>query len=577
MFRSVDGDPIRHMRWRVIIDCFLLFWVAALAAGLGMSLPVHFRAVSPLVLEEAGRSTDRPADLQSDLLAAGRVGAAAVVGEVGLDGPFQENFRHRRVQILESHPAYRLSGGPAPFFEQFLRLLDFGEEFPESAVIPFLVPRSRRAELEGFLALSSNEGVQVLLRTREITAYTRFLPVFSEAGHPLDATILTAAMLEQSGRWSPSVSRRLRLVADAALRGEADALEDLEQFFLGVFTLGKRLDWGALSELTPRFQDVGEIYGFGALVHGDEGGTHLPALYTATLLAGSPADWVDYLRTQGTAGWRALVYALPKGAGALEALLSLDKPLYTPSPIFRVVEPFTLAGAERFQGIAQRQPRLTFGLKLFAFFTAGFSLALIINRVGEALHRRPPASYRNPLFLAANTAAAFLFALLLWAVIEPELLQFEENRESILRIDLASIAAPLTQTPSSSSDMIDQVTILILLLFFVLQLAVFVFCLIRIGEVKKQNVAPETKIRLLENEEHLFDLGLYVGLGGTVSALILVVLNVVEASLMAAYASTLFGIIFVALLKVMVLRPYRRRLILQASGPAPRVPTSLLS
>ena len=63
-------------------------------------------------------------------------------------------------------------------------------------------------------------------------------------------------------------------------------------------------------------------------------------------------------------------------------------------------------------------------------------------------------------------------------------------------------------------------------------------------------------MRLLENEDQLFDFGLYVGLGGTVLSLILVAVGIVEASLMAAYASTLFGIIFVALLKVLHLRPY---------------------
>jgi hypothetical protein len=45
--------------------------------------------------------------------------------------------------------------------------------------------------------------------------------------------------------------------------------------------------------------------------------------------------------------------------------------------------------------------------------------------------------------------------------------------------------------------------------------------------------------------------------------LILVAIGIVEASLMAAYASTLFGILFVAMLKVMHLRPYRRKLILE--------------
>ena len=46
------------------------------------------------------------------------------------------------------------------------------------------------------------------------------------------------------------------------------------------------------------------------------------------------------------------------------------------------------------------------------------------------------------------------------------------------------------------------------------------------------------------------------------ASLTLVVLNIVDASLMAAYASTLFGIIFVAILKIGFLRPFRRRLIL---------------
>ncbi|MDP4878486.1 MAG: hypothetical protein NWR36_01245, partial [Opitutales bacterium] len=50
--------------------------------------------------------------------------------------------------------------------------------------------------------------------------------------------------------------------------------------------------------------------------------------------------------------------------------------------------------------------------------------------------------------------------------------------------------------------------------------------------------------------------------------LILVAVGIVEASLMAAYASTLFGILFTAVLKVMHLRPYRRTLIIEASSSA---------
>ena len=73
----------------------------------------------------------------------------------------------------------------------------------------------------------------------------------------------------------------------------------------------------------------------------------------------------------------------------------------------------------------------------------------------------------------------------------------------------------------------------------------------------------DKKIELLENEEPLFDIGLYFGLGGTVFSLILLAMGVVEASLIAAYASTLFGILGVAILKVFHVRPFRRKLILQ--------------
>ncbi|MCD8482927.1 MAG: hypothetical protein LR015_09855 [Verrucomicrobia bacterium] len=98
--------------------------------------------------------------------------------------------------------------------------------------------------------------------------------------------------------------------------------------------------------------------------------------------------------------------------------------------------------------------------------------------------------------------------------------------------------------------MFDQVTLIVLLMFFVVQLMVFMFCMVRLKEVRSADEPARTKLQLLENEENLFDLGLYVGLGGTVGSLIMIVLNIVEASLMAAYASTLFGILFVAIFKV---------------------------
>jgi hypothetical protein len=115
----------------------------------------------------------------------------------------------------------------------------------------------------------------------------------------------------------------------------------------------------------------------------------------------------------------------------------------------------------------------------------------------------------------------------------------------------------------------DQKSLLTLLLFFVLQGLIYTACVVKLAEVRRQRVMPRIKLRLLDNEEHLFDAGLYVGFAGTIISLILVSMNVIKPSLMAAYGSTSFGIIFVSIFKIFHLRPARRRLLLEAEAASP--------
>ena len=49
--------------------------------------------------------------------------------------------------------------------------------------------------------------------------------------------------------------------------------------------------------------------------------------------------------------------------------------------------------------------------------------------------------------------------------------------------------------------------------------------LVKIREVARQPLPPLVKLRLMENEDNLFDLGLYVGIAGTATALVLQVLG----------------------------------------------------
>jgi hypothetical protein len=114
----------------------------------------------------------------------------------------------------------------------------------------------------------------------------------------------------------------------------------------------------------------------------------------------------------------------------------------------------------------------------------------------------------------------------------------------------------------------DTRSLLTLLLFFVLQGLIYCACLVKLSEVRRQNVPAHVRLKLLENEEHLFDGGLYLGFAGTIVCLILVSLGIIQQSLMAAYSSTSFGIIFVSIFKIFNLRPVRRQLLLQAEERA---------
>jgi hypothetical protein len=129
-------------------------------------------------------------------------------------------------------------------------------------------------------------------------------------------------------------------------------------------------------------------------------------------------------------------------------------------------------------------------------------------------------------------------------------------------------------TPVVTRSIMNQLSLLTLLLFFVLQGLLYTACLVKLAEIRRQNVLARIKLRLLENEDHLFDAGLYLGFAGTIISLILVSLGVIQPSLMAAYSSTSFGIIFVSVFKIFNLRPLRRQLLLEsealsAQPPAP--------
>jgi hypothetical protein len=244
--------------------------------------------------------------------------------------------------------------------------------------------------------------------------------------------------------------------------------------------------------------------------------------------------------------------AIGHGQGAVRQLLLRQV------PVNRTTSPALSAAAE----LALTLPGLVLGLKYLGFFF-GVWLGL------RGLDRWLVATGDDPLLPSAlghikAGVLAVVFALLLVVVSEPFLLKAAPPSEYQFRLPvLVSVANSPVSPQSQTTTTMDASTLLSIGFFAALQVAMYFACLLKIREVSRQALAPLVKLRLMENEENLFDGGLYVGIGGTATALVLQVLGIIEPNLLAAYSSNLFGITCVALVKIRHVRPYKRQLILE--------------
>jgi hypothetical protein len=264
-------------------------------------------------------------------------------------------------------------------------------------------------------------------------------------------------------------------------------------------------------------------------------------------------------------------------AGGLNELLSRNERLYvssveadlTRSGPFKPFFDFAL-------GIALRKPEFALGLKWLMYCAGGFLLAMAAHLLRPAV-----SPLEEPLQVRGfHYAREILFALGLLLVVllltEPFLSQESQKVEFPFRLRLPTVGVALPAAPAARGPFmkLNQNSLLTLLLFFVLQALIYTACIFKLAEIRRQRIPSRIKLRLLENEEHLFDSGLYLGFAGTIISLILVSMNIIQPSLMAAYSSTSFGIIFVSVFKIFHLRPAKRKLLLEAEN-TPEAPSPL--
>ncbi len=560
---------IRHSNRVAFLKTIFLLLVAAILSALGLLVPAHLRSVDPVALEaaaSAGRSTK--SEISESLNAAHTGPASQLLKASKLEASGDQ--RQTIAQLHQNKPILALSGGPDKSFEAFLQL------FPESRiqagqvspVVPLLLPSNDREAMAHLLRESNNANVQALLNIRNLRGMIQLHPADHAAGAPYDAGLLTMTQLIESGHIDTSLADQIGDLATQAALENTRAIAAIEELVMATLSLGRQLDFHSLANLAVFTDSLGAWAQMATLFRAEPGQSS--QLYATLHYEEQSQPLFDYLSQYPETGIDDLSRALLLGPGSVSYLLSHNLPLQQDHPtmdrILEILSPFRPAV---WTELSVRDRTAALALKLALFLSGGLAFALAMGAAWRGSSKTTKEVSRfTPSVLARDFFIACVFALTLWILFEPDILKSSETTtDSGPRIEFAVASAlESIQSPVKAMQELNQVTLLVLVLFFIIQLVIYCFCLIKLKEIGKQSHSASIKLQLLENEENLFDFGLYVGLGGTVLALIMVAVGIVEASLMAAYASTLFGILFVALLKVLHLRPYRRKLILEAGA-----------
>jgi hypothetical protein len=241
----------------------------------------------------------------------------------------------------------------------------------------------------------------------------------------------------------------------------------------------------------------------------------------------------------------------------------------------------TLAGSGGVLGFISahtpKTPGLALAAKWILYLLGGFFIAAAAHFARRIPALEKPLEVRG-FHLARESLFALGFLLVVLLLSEPFLAQGSQKVFPTfqLRLPMVGSAVP-AESPGASPKIMNQLSFLTMLLFFVLQSLLYVASLVKLAEIHRQAVPSRMKLKLLDNEDHLFDAGLYLGFLGTIISLILVSLGVFkQPSLMAAYSSTCFGILFVVAFKILNLRRARRQLLLKAEieSTSPLAPTA---
>jgi hypothetical protein len=400
--------------------------------------------------------------------------------------------------------------------------------------------------------------VQQILKNRTLKNTVHFPAALSASGQALDAAIISAALLYQGDYFTPTFRDAFEYLSMRANRG--DDPESLELIYLDLLSLGRRLDWVSLTELMKRIDSIATLREIAEAMRSHEEFT--PGIYSAVVLSDNARNVAKYIARFPETGLNDINFALRYGRGAIELLLKQQQRIYSAGRVRAKVVAYDPFGAFFFGMVPAAIASHAVALLIKYIFLALGSLcvARAIGFLTAAL------GHRVGMRFAADTVFALAVAFVFAIAIEPFLGLPSQAHPFPMRLQLPLLVGSDTALKIRNITgpyMNNQFSLTSLVVFFVIQALIYVWCLTKLAEIRRQPLAPRMKLKLLENEDNLFDAGLYVGFVGSVISLILMSIGVGKISMM-AYASTSFGIIFVSVLKIFHVRPLRRRLILES-------------
>lgn len=548
----------------------MVFGIAALVVAL--LVPAYLRSLDVAVVTRAGRATDGPLTEARQQARLDKVGLAEILAQaaVAADVPDAKLTLQAIQQQRATRPAAAVWGGADSLLQQVCG--PTGASLTNAEwVMDLVLPETQRLAILRFLGTLRRLDVQEVLKNRTLPKTALFPPVGSSSGQALDAAILLTGLLMQADALRPSLRAEIEQLAGAANRGYDSA--PVEIVYLNVTSLAKRMTWDQLVSFLQRVKDLAQLRELTRAI--TLAPADLPVIFAAMYLADSPDALAEYLRLMPKTGLRDVRYALGAGKGGLSLLLSRQDPLYyAPWRDWLLAVPGMSLVFRPLVALAQNSWVLALILKYLLWLDGAFFLARAFSNL-----RHEPSPLEMPLQVRGiNTlrqqAVAGMAVALAVILVEPGLARDQTPLQpatlwSLPRRNPAPNAAALVTTPKVV--MKNDSNWLALAVFFAVQLTVYVVGLIKLREIKRQEISSSLKLKILDNEENLFDTGLYVGLGGTGLSLVLLALNLFAASPMIAYASTGFGVFFASLLKIVHVRAYRRALILQAEWEASQV------